>query len=327
MLENTNIWTSGPMHLWVNNKPAHVYVPKSNPKEAYELLQSRLSKEGKIPIGIDHLPDNIIKANPILAKLNLLDVGNITEIEYTDDAIKIVEAELTNPQIRQLYLDGELDMVSIVANSTTSECPRGDYDYIIDTTDITRVDIVEKGACPTCNIPKQTASDEPVVYARYSIRTTTTTQTEENNMADEITMDAIKEAIAEAIAPIDERLTAIEDAVEIEASNSNHNEEDDAKVKEMEARIAELQKETATAKVDSLIAAGKILPAQKEAMVDLCASNSESFEKMMEDAPVLIDLNTRGSLLAGDSNEGEGEELSDDEKLIAELNAKFSKGE
>ena len=62
-------------------------------------------------------------------------------------------------------------------------------------------------------------------------------------------------------------------------------------------------------------------------MVDLCASNSESFEKMMEDAPVLIDLNTRGSLLAGDSNEGEGEELSDDEKLIAELNAKFSKGE
>ena len=327
MLEGTPIWTPGGMHLWVNNKPAHVYVPKSNPKQAYELLQSRLSKEGKIPIGIDHLPDNIIKANPILAKLNLLDVGNITEIEYTDDAIKIVEAELTNPQIRQLYLDGELDMVSIVANSTTSECPRGDYDYIVDTTDITRVDIVEKGACPTCNIPKPTASDEPVVYARYSIRTTTTTQTEENNMADEITMDAIKEAIAEAIAPIDERLTAIEDAVEIEASNSNHNEEDDAKVKEMEARIAELQKETATAKVDSLIAAGKILPAQKEAMVDLCASNSESFEKMMEDAPVLIDLNTRESLLAGDSNEGEGEELSDDEKLIAELNAKFSKGE
>lgn len=323
MLEGTPIWTPGGMHLWVNNKPAHVYVPKSNPKQAYELLQSRLSKEGKIPIGIDHLPDNIIKANPILAKLNLLDVGNITEIEYTDDAIKIVEAELTNPLIRDLYEAGELDMVSIVANSTTSECPRGDYDYIVDTTDITRVDIVEKGACPTCNIPKPTASDEPVVYARYSIRTTTTTQTEENNMADEITMDAIKEAIAEAIAPIDERLTAIEDAVEIEASNSNHNEEDDAKVKEMEARIAELQKETATAKVDSLIAAGKILPAQKEAMVDLCASNSESFEKMMEDAPVLIDLNTRESLLAGDSNEGEGEESEDD--IVDVVNNAFQK--
>ena len=321
MLENTNIWTKGPMHLWVNNEPAKVYVPEDNVKTTYEILQSRLSKEGSIPIGIDHLPDDIIEANPILAKLNLLDVGNITEIEYTDDAIKIVEAELTNPQIRQLYLNGELDMVSIVANSTTSECPRGDYDYIVDTTDITRVDIVEKGACPTCNIPKPTASDEPVVYARYSIRTTTTTQTEENNMADEITMDAIKEAIAEAIAPIDERLTAIEDAVEIEASNSNHNEEDDAKVKEMEARIAELQKETATAKVDSLIAAGKILPAQKEAMVDLCASNSESFEKMMEDAPVLIDLNTRESLLAGDSNEDEEPE----DTIVDIVNNAFNK--
>ena len=147
MLENTPIWTHGKMHLWVNNKPAKVYVPRSNPEEAYQILQSRLSKEGHIPIGIDHLPDNIIEANPILAKLDLLNVGEITEIQYTDDAIKIVEAELTNPLIKQLYDEGELDMVSIVANSTTSECPRGDYDYIVDTTDITRVDIVEKGAC------------------------------------------------------------------------------------------------------------------------------------------------------------------------------------
>ena len=65
MLENTPIWTHGKMHLWVDNKPAKVYVPRSNPKEAYQILQSRLSKEGHIPIGIDHLPDNIIEANPI----------------------------------------------------------------------------------------------------------------------------------------------------------------------------------------------------------------------------------------------------------------------
>ena len=103
MLENTPIWTLGEMHLWVNNKPAKVYVPRSNPEEAYQILQSRLSKEGNIPIGIDHLPDNIIEANPILAKLDLLNVGEITEIQYTDDAIKIVEAELTNPLIKQLY--------------------------------------------------------------------------------------------------------------------------------------------------------------------------------------------------------------------------------
>jgi len=318
MLEGTPIWTPGPMHLWVNNKPAHVYVPKSNPKEAFEVLQSRLSTEGRIPIGIDHLPDNIIKANPILAKLNLLDVGSITEIEYTDDAIKIVEAELTNPQIRDLYEAGELDMVSIVANSTTSECPKDTYDYIVNSTDITRVDIVEKGACPTCNIPKPQSSDDTVVYARYSIK-----QEEEIIMAEEITMDAIKEAIAEAIAPIDERLTALEENV-VEASAPT-NDGDNDEVKAMKARIAELQKETATAKVDSLIAAGKILPAQKESSVELCASNPEQFEAQYKDAPVLIDLNTRESLLAGDSDPEP--ELDDDEQLIADLNAAFSKGE
>lgn len=325
MLDNTNIWTRGPMHLWVDNEPAKVYVPKENIKSTYEQLQSRLSKEGSIPIGIDHLPDNIIEANPILAKLDLLNVGNITKIQYADDTIRIVEAELTNPLIQDLYEKGELDMVSIVANSTTSECPRGDYDYIIDTTDITRVDIVEKGACPTCTIPKPTASDETVVYARYSIQTN---RQEEPLMAEEaITMEAIKEAIAEAIAPIDERLTALEEK-ETQASQppTEPSEEDDPVVKEMEARIAGLQKETATAKVDALIAAGKVLPAQKESAVELCAKDATQFEALYKDAPVLIDLETRQSLLAGNSEDNKPT-LSEDEQLIADLNAKFSKGE
>ena len=325
MLDNTNIWTRGPMHLWVDNEPAKVYVPKENIKSTYEQLQSRLSKEGSIPIGIDHLPDNIIEANPILAKLDLLNVGNITKIQYADDTIRIVEAELTNPLIQDLYEKGELDMVSIVANSTTSECPRGDYDYIIDTTDITRVDIVEKGACQKCTIPKPTASDETVVYARYSIQTN---RQEEPLMAEEaITMEAIKEAIAEAIAPIDERLTALEEK-ETQASQppTEPSEEDDPVVKEMEARIAELQKETATAKVDALIAAGKVLPAQKESAVELCAKDATQFEALYKDAPVLIDLETRQSLLAGNSEDNKPT-LSEDEQLIADLNAKFSKGE
>ena len=98
MLENTNIWTTGPMHLWVNNEPAKVYVPEDNVKTTYEILQSRLSKEGSIPIGIDHLPDDILEANPILAKLDLLNVGNITKIQYANDTIRIVEAEFTNPR-------------------------------------------------------------------------------------------------------------------------------------------------------------------------------------------------------------------------------------
>ena len=226
MLENTPIWTHGEMHLWVDNKPAKVYIPPSNPKETYQKLKSKLSKEGTIPIGIDHLPDNLIEANPILAKLNLLNVGAITEIQYADDAIQIVEAELTNPLIKKLYDDGELDMVSIVANSTTSECPRGDYDYIVDTTDITRVDIVEKGACAKCNIPKPQSSDSTVVYARYSIETQTK---EETIMAEELTMEAIEELlnkkIEESIAPINKRLDALEKTKQTEPQPKEDDEE------------------------------------------------------------------------------------------------------
>ena len=318
MLENTSIWTPGPMNLWIDNEPVKVYVPESSIQPTYKELQSRLSKEGSIPIGIDHLPDDIIKANPILAKLDLLDVGNITKIKYADDAIKIVEAELTNPLIRDLYDKGELDMVSIVADSTTSECPRGDYDYIVDTTDITRVDIVEKGACPTCNIPKPTPADSgSVVYARYAIP-----EQEENEMS-ELTKEDIKqiidESIDEKLAPMQEQIDDIAKQLD-NPDDKKDDKKDDEQVKEMEAKIAELQQETATAKVDNLIAQGKIFPKKKDAMVKLCASSPETFDELMEDAPVLIDLETRQSLLASDTDDDDEELTPEDENLNAVLN-------
>ena len=329
MLEGTNFWTNGDMHLWVDNKPAHVYVPKSNVKSTYEVLQSRLSKQGSIPIGIDHLADNIIEQNPILKKLDLHNVGEITKISYADDTISIVEAELTNPLLKSLYEAGELDMVSIVANSTTSDCPKNDYDYIVNTTDITRVDIVEKGACPTCNIPKPQSSDDTVVYARYSIK-----KEEEIMAEEEITMEQIEELfdkkLDEKIAPIQERLDVIEENIEIEEPTKEGEETEE--VKAMKARIAELQKETATAKVDSLIAAGKILPAQKDSAVNLCASDAEMFEEMYKDAPVIVDLDTKKSLQGGssegDNNEDDLKDLDDDEKAaLKEVQAAYTKGD
>ena len=325
MLENTDIWTKGPMNLWVDNKPAKVYVPDTNVKSTYEILQSRLSKQGCIPIGIDHLADNIIEANPILAKLNLLDVGEITKIKYANDTITIEEAELTNPLIKDLYDKGELDMVSIVANSTTSECPK-DYDYIVETTDITRVDIVEKGACQKCNIPKPQSSDSTVVYARYSIQTK-----EEDIMAEELTMEAITKAIDKALdeklAPITERLDVIEDNIEIQEESGNKEDEESEEIKAREAKIAELKTEIATAKVDSLIAAGKMLPAQKDSAVKLCASDSKMFDEMYKDAPVIVDLDDRKSIEGGSSGGDTDPEPTEDEKLIAEVNAAFNKGE
>ena len=323
MLENTPFWTTGPMHLWIDNKPAHVYVPEDNVKQTYENLQSRLSKEGHIPIGIDHLPDNIIKANPILAKLNLLNVGEITKIQYADDTIKIAEAELTNPQIRNLYEAGELDMVSIVATSNVSECPQN-YDYIVNTTDITRVDIVEKGACPTCNIPKpHDNDDDTVVYARYSIQIM-----EENNMSD-LTKEDIKaifdESIDDKLAPMQEQINTLLAREPADTGDEGPTvNDDDETVKEMEARIADLKKESATAKVDNFIAQGKIFPSKKETMVELCASNSELFDELMKDAPVMIDLKTRKSLLAGDSDDDDEPEPTPEEENVNAVLAHFS---
>lgn len=310
MLENTNIWTKGPMNLWVNNEPAKVYVPDTNVKSTYTTLQSKLSKQGSIPIGIDHLADNIIEANPILKKLDLHNVGEITKISYANDTITIEEAELTNPLIKDLYEAGELDMVSIVANSTTSECPN-DYDYIVNTTDITRVDIVEKGACPTCDIPKPQSSDDTVVYARYSIK-----NEEETDMADELTAEAIQEIVNTALNPIKEaldkqekRIATIEEKVNEEPNpdddSGNGETKNDEKV---EAKLAEMKMEAAKAQVKMGIMAGKITPAQEESMVKMCAADSEAFTKMMEDAPVIVPLDKRDSLLAGSSGDDDDDD-------------------
>lgn len=314
MLKGTDFWTNGPMNLWVNNKPAKVYVPKANVKEAYDNVQSRLSKEGHIPIGIDHLPDNIIEANPILGKLDLLNVGEITEIEYANDTISIVEAELTNPLIRDLYEAGELDMVSIVATSNVSECPN-DYDYLVNSTDITRVDIVEKGACPTCNIPKP-HDDDTVVYARYSIK-------EEETMADEITAETIKQMFDEALKPINDRLDKQDKVIEELKASIETGEKPPEENDELKARQAELNKKSAEIIVDMAIMAGKVTPAERDSNVELCASNPEAYQDALKNKQVIVSLEERISLLAGESGDEGREETPlspEEENLEAVLN-------
>ena len=51
----------------------------------------------------------------------------------------------------------------------------------------------------------------------------------------------------------------------------------------------------------------------------------ESFKALMKDAPIVVDLEARRSLLGLDDDNDDDEELSDDEKLIAEVNAAFNK--
>ena len=321
MLEDTKIWTKGKMNLFVNHEPKEVYVTRENVLNAYKDLQSTLTNDGSVPIGIDHLPEAVIKANPILEKLDLLNVGTITAVDYntTDDSIEIKEATLTNPLIKQLYLDGELDSVSIVAPATVKTCPQNDDVLIVEKTTINRVDIVGEGACPTCKIPKP-SNVESFVYARKPINT----NTEVNDMAEDetITMENIQALLDEALNPVTEKLTAIEERV---AALEEKPADDEGKPgEEKDDEIKAAKAEAAEALVDAQIMAGKVVPAQKEAMTKLALADTESFKALMKEAPIVVDLEARRSLLGLDDEEDD-EELSDDEKLIAEVNAAFNK--
>lgn len=320
MLENTKIWTKGKLELFLNNEPQEVYVTPESVYDTYKDLQSTLTNDGSVPIGIDHLPEAVINANPILEKLDLLNVGTITAVDYntTDDSIEIKEATLTNPLIKQLYLDGELDSVSIVAPATVKTCPQNDDVLIVEKTTINRVDIVGEGACPTCKIPKP-SDVESFVYARKPINT----NTEVNDMAEEetITMENIQALLDEALNPVTEKLTAIEERV---AALEEEPADDEGKPGEENDEIKAAKAEAAEAVVDAQIMAGKVVPAQKEAMTKLAIADMESFKALMKDAPIVVDLEARRSLLGLDDDEDD-EELSDDEKLIAEVNAAFSK--
>ena len=320
MLENTKIWTKGKLELFLNNEPQEVYVTRESVHDTYKDLQTTITNDGSVPIGIDHLPEAVIKANPILEKLDLLNVGTITAVDYNtaDDSIEIKEATLTNPLIKQLYLDGELDSVSIVAPATVKTCPQNDDVLIVEKTTIDRVDIVGEGACPTCKIPKP-SNVESFVYARKPINT----NTEVNDMAEDetITMENIQEMLEEALNPVTEKLTAIEERV---AALEEEPADDEGKPGEEDDEIKAAKAEAAEAVVDAQIMAGKVVPAQKEAMTKLALADMESFKALMKDAPIVVDLEARRSLLGLDDDEDD-EELSDDEKLIAEVNAAFNK--
>lgn len=321
MLENTKIWSKGSMELYLNQKPQKVYVTPESVNQTYKDLQTTITNDGSIPIGIDHLPEAVITANPILQKLDLLNVGTITAVDYdnTDDSIIIKEATLTNPLIKELYFAGELDSVSIVAPATVKTCPQNDDVLIVDKTTINRVDIVGEGACPTCKIPKP-SNIEDFVYARKPI----SQNTEVTDMAEEetITMEAIQAVIEETMKPFNEKLEAIDER--LTALEEDQGDEDEGADEEKDKELEAARAEAAEALVDAQIMAGKVVPAQKEAMTKIALADMDSFKALMKDAPVIVDLEARRSLLGLDDEQGE-EELSDDEKLIAEVNAAFQK--
>lgn len=331
MLENTNFWESGRLDLFLNNKPTHAYIPPRDVQKVFNLARSKIANDGKIPIGIDHLPEDIINNNPILKKLNLLDVGYISAVEYdpTLNKTRIKEATLTNPLIKKLYDDGELEAVSIVSQVHASDCPQQEGLKVIDTERLDRVDIVAVGACESCNIPKPTGSN--MVYARKPLK-------EEETMADEnITIEQIEELLdkkldeklEEKLEPLNERIESIEDLIEEDEADEKTPEDETDEVAAMRAELEALKKENAekvalaaaSAKVDLAIRQGKIKPCDKETMTAFAMNSSEAFDNYIKDADVIVPLGARQSFNSGEEEEPE------EKDIVAEVNAAFNKGE
>ena len=331
MLENTNFWESGRLDLFLNNQPTHAYIPPRDVKKVFNLARSKIANDGKIPIGIDHLPEDIINNNPILKKLNLLDVGYISAVEYdpTLNKTRIKEATLTNPLIKKLYDDGELEAVSIVSQVHASDCPQQEGLKVIDTERLDRVDIVAVGACESCNIPKPTGSN--MVYARKPLK-------EEETMADEnITIEQIEELLdkkldeklEEKLEPLNERIESIEDLIEEDEADEETPEDETDEVAAMRAELEALKKENAekvalaaaSAKVDLAIRQGKIKPCDKETMTAFAMNSSEAFDNYIKDADVIVPLGARQSFNSGEEEEPE------EKDIVAEVNAAFNKGE
>lgn len=331
MLEGTNFWESGRLDLFLNNQPTHAYIPPRDVQKVFNLARSKIANDGKIPIGIDHLPEDIINNNPILKKLNLLDVGYISAVEYdpTLNKTRIKEATLTNPLIKKLYDDGELEAVSIVSQVHASDCPQQEGLKVIDTERLDRVDIVAVGACESCNIPKPTGSN--MVYARKPLK-------EEETMADEnITIEQIEELLdkkldeklEEKLEPLNERIESIEDLIEEDEADEKTPEDETDEVAAMRAELEALKKENAekvalaaaSAKVDLAIRQGKIKPCDKETMTAFAMNSSEAFDNYIKDADVIVPLGARQSFNSGEEQEPE------EKDIVAEVNAAFNKGE
>lgn len=87
---------------------------------------------------------------------------------------------------------------------------------------------------------------------------------------------------------------------------------------ELSAKVEEASKASAEATVDGLVKAGKILPTQRDAMLELYLSNKEMFDKLLPETP-LVELSAEVGTSVSDSDTNPQE--SDIDQEIARLTA------
>jgi len=147
-------------------------------------------------LGIDHIPEELIKQFPILEKLDPLNVGRILEIQTDGERIYATRSEHTNPLVAELHARGELPMYSVVAPFTAKPCPTGKADLVLDQfTGIKRTDYVEEGGCRDCKVGA--VPEDMIITAKLSMEDSTMTEGNPSNEGKEGNTDPAAGAAGE----------------------------------------------------------------------------------------------------------------------------------
>lgn len=322
------VWSSGLHHVFVNDKPARVYVPETTIMETFDNMKAKIAEDGSIGLGIDHLSDDILAENDILRKLNLLDVGAVSSIVTDGTGIYIKESNITNDAILNLHEQGELPSYSIVGGMDAKPCPTGKADYVVEHIDVERIDIVGEGGCESCKVGVQPS--DIILTAKLSnkgdeIMDVNASEAPIEEVKETPVVDEEpKEEVAENKEVVKEE-PVIEEPEKVEEPIVEEEAEEVVAVEEVPSEIDELKKEIAELKdmlggkkpkveaskssdfdieseITALIKAGKATPAMKEMLTKVAEESEDAFRAMAASMPKFVSMKMESKLAKIEEN-------------------------
>ena len=307
------VWGSGMHHVWVNDEPARVWVPEDTVMDTFKQMNEVIRLKGSMGLGIDHLTDDILENNQILSKLNLLDVGEISEIVTDGNGIYINNATLKNDMVKALHDEDALPSYSIVGSMESKPCPSGKADYVLTSLDVERVDFVEEGGCQSCKVGVQ--PEGMILTAKISIKG-------EDSMSEEVVNETVQEEVVETIVdetvPVEsvetvEESTEVEEVIEEEEKEEVVEVEEEATIDSLKDEIASLRELLETKKapveaetsesefdaegeVNKLIKAGRAVPSMKASLLEAAEKDEQLFRNIAASLPKMVSLGTKAKL-------------------------------
>jgi hypothetical protein len=331
------VWSSGLHHVFVNDEPSTVYVPRSTIIETFNQMKDKIESDGSIGIGIDHLSDSILEDNEILAKMNLLDVGSVSSIVTDGQGIFIRESNITNDAIRSLHEANELPSYSIVGGMNAKPCPSGKADYVVEHIDVERIDIVGEGGCESCKVGVQPS--DIILTAKLSNKEevfmvdANEAPVEEVKETEEVVEEPVEEVAEEEVVEVVEDGMQEEEVVEEEEEEVEVEEEVDPmdvlrkeisdlknEIKDLGGKKPKVEAKAAEKAVNELIHAGKALPKMKAGLIATYNADPEAFATLAASMPKMVQMEAKAKLAKKSKKEEEDKQKkAQDDAVKAQL--------